>query len=85
MSQRVTEAELLARIERGERVESPEEMTEAYRDNLVHLMTMQADSARDRFRKIRARFRNGALVPLDPLDLPEGSEVEILVRPFPKN
>lgn len=36
-------------------------------------------------RKIRARFRNGALVPLDPLDLPEGSEVEILVRPVPKN
>ena len=44
MSQRVTEAELLARIERGERVESAEEMTEAYRDNLIHLMTMQADS-----------------------------------------
>jgi hypothetical protein len=36
-------------------------------------------------RKIRARFRNGALVPLVPLDLPEGSEVEILVRPVPKN
>ena len=44
MSQRVTEAELLARIERGERMESADEMTEAYRDNLVHLMTMQADS-----------------------------------------
>jgi ribonuclease HI len=36
-------------------------------------------------RKIRARFRNGALVPLVPLDLAEGSEVEILVRPVPKN
>src|SRR5258706_2208903 len=35
-------------------------------------------------RKIRARFRNGALVPLDPLDLAEGSEVEILVRPVSK-
>lgn len=35
-------------------------------------------------RKIRARFRNGALIPLDPLDLAEGSEVEILVRPVPK-
>jgi hypothetical protein len=35
-------------------------------------------------RKVRARFRNGALVPLDPLDLAEGSEVEILVRPIPK-
>ena len=31
-------------------------------------------------RKIRAQVRNGALVPLDPLDLPEGSEVELLVR-----
>jgi ribonuclease HI len=35
-------------------------------------------------RKIRARFRNGALVPLDPLDLAEGSEVELLVRPIIK-
>jgi len=35
-------------------------------------------------RKVRARFRNGALVPLDPLDLPEGSEVEIVVRPIVK-
>jgi ring-1,2-phenylacetyl-CoA epoxidase subunit PaaA len=39
-----TERELLARIERGERLESAEEMTPEYRDNLVHLMTMQADS-----------------------------------------
>jgi ribonuclease HI len=35
-------------------------------------------------RKVRARFRNGALVPLEPLDLAEGSEVEILVRPVAK-
>ena len=35
-------------------------------------------------RRIRARFRNGALVPIHPLDLPEGSEVEILVRPARK-
>jgi ribonuclease HI len=35
-------------------------------------------------RKIRARFRNGTLVPLDPLDLAEGSEVEILIRPIAK-
>jgi ribonuclease HI len=35
-------------------------------------------------RKIRARFRKGALVPLDPLDLAEGSEVELLVRPIVK-
>jgi ring-1,2-phenylacetyl-CoA epoxidase subunit PaaA len=38
------EARLLARIEAGERIESPDEMTEAYRENLIHLMTMQADS-----------------------------------------
>jgi ring-1,2-phenylacetyl-CoA epoxidase subunit PaaA len=44
MSGRVTETELLARIERGERIESAEEMTEAYKENLIHLMTMQADS-----------------------------------------
>jgi ribonuclease HI len=36
-------------------------------------------------RKVRAQFRNGALVPIDPLDLPEGSEVEILLRPLAKN
>jgi hypothetical protein len=36
-------------------------------------------------RKIRARFRNGALVPLEPLDLTEGSEVEIVLRPILKN
>ena len=31
-------------------------------------------------RKLRARVRNGALVPLEPLELAEGSEVEILIR-----
>jgi ribonuclease HI len=35
-------------------------------------------------RKIRARFRNGALIPIDPLDLSDGSEVEITVRPIIK-
>src|SRR5204862_6181464 len=30
--------------ERGERLESADEMTPVYRDHLVHLMTMQADS-----------------------------------------
>ena len=38
------EERLLARIQAGERIESPEEMTEEYRTSLVHLMTMQADS-----------------------------------------
>jgi len=32
-------------------------------------------------RKVRARFRNGVLVPLSPLDLPEGSEVELKIEP----
>ena len=36
--------EMVAKIERGERLESPEELTPAYREHLVHLMTMQADS-----------------------------------------
>jgi ring-1,2-phenylacetyl-CoA epoxidase subunit PaaA len=38
------ERRLLDRIQAGERIESPEDMTEDYRKNLVHLMTMQADS-----------------------------------------
>jgi len=37
-------AQMMARIERGERLEAAEEMTAEYRDALVHLMTMQADS-----------------------------------------
>jgi ring-1,2-phenylacetyl-CoA epoxidase subunit PaaA len=37
-------ARLAAKIERGERIESSEEMTEEYRESLIHLMTMQADS-----------------------------------------
>jgi ring-1,2-phenylacetyl-CoA epoxidase subunit PaaA len=40
----VSAAECLARIERGERIESVEEMTDEYRDALIHLMLMQADS-----------------------------------------
>ena len=40
----VTEERLLARIAAGERIESPEEMTDEYRTHLVNLMTMQADS-----------------------------------------
>jgi ring-1,2-phenylacetyl-CoA epoxidase subunit PaaA len=38
------EARLLARLERGERIEAVEEMTGEYRASLIHLMTMQADS-----------------------------------------
>ncbi|HKB26539.1 MAG TPA: Phenylacetic acid catabolic protein [Methylomirabilota bacterium] len=36
--------EMLAKIESGVRLESAQEMTAEYRENLVHLMTMQADS-----------------------------------------
>jgi ribonuclease HI len=36
-------------------------------------------------RKLRAQVRNGGLHLLDPLDLPENTEVEILLRPAPKN
>jgi ring-1,2-phenylacetyl-CoA epoxidase subunit PaaA len=38
------DSEFLTRLERGERIESPDEMTEDYRENLIHLMLMQADS-----------------------------------------
>lgn len=34
--------------------------------------------------KIRARFRSGILYPLEDVDLPDGAEVEILLRPAPK-
>ncbi len=44
MSDSDKHARLLARIERGERIESPDDMTHEYRANLIHLMTMQADS-----------------------------------------
>src|SRR5919197_3929647 len=38
------QTQMMARIERGERLEAAEEMTAEYREALVHLMTMQADS-----------------------------------------
>ncbi len=38
------EATIMTRIAHGSRLESADEMTAAYRDDLVHLMTMQADS-----------------------------------------
>lgn len=41
---RGTHARLLARIAAGQNVEAQDEMTPVYRENLVHLMTMQADS-----------------------------------------
>ncbi len=44
MSEEGKAARLLAKIQAGERIESPDEMTEDYRGHLVHLMTMQADS-----------------------------------------
>jgi ring-1,2-phenylacetyl-CoA epoxidase subunit PaaA len=44
MTQKTLEERMMARILAGERIESPEEMTEEYRANLIHLMTMQADS-----------------------------------------
>jgi ribonuclease HI len=36
-------------------------------------------------RKLRAQVRNGGLHLLEPLDLPENTEVEILLRPVPKS
>jgi len=36
--------DMMAKIDRGVRLESAAEMTGEYRDNLIHLLTMQADS-----------------------------------------
>jgi ribonuclease HI len=36
-------------------------------------------------KKVRARYRSGILYPLEDLDLPDGAEVEILIRPLPKS
>src|SRR6266496_2658003 len=38
------DATMTDKIARGVRLESPDEMTPEYRQDLVHLMTMQADS-----------------------------------------
>jgi hypothetical protein len=43
-----------------------------------------APAAKPQPQKIRARVRNGALVPLDALDLPESAEVEISIRRISK-
>ncbi|TCP56051.1 ring-1,2-phenylacetyl-CoA epoxidase subunit PaaA [Tumebacillus sp. BK434] len=44
LSELEKEQQLLEKIASGETIESPEEMTEEYRENLIHLMLMQADS-----------------------------------------
>jgi len=41
---RTRHARLLARLAAGERIEAGDEMSDVYRENLIHLMTMQADS-----------------------------------------
>ncbi len=40
----ILEQEMMAKIETGQPLEKPEEMTEEYRGHLMHLMLMQADS-----------------------------------------
>jgi ring-1,2-phenylacetyl-CoA epoxidase subunit PaaA len=44
MTEGEREERFLARIQAGECIEAPEDMTDGYRAALVHLMTMQADS-----------------------------------------
>jgi ribonuclease HI len=36
-------------------------------------------------RKVRARFRSGILYPLEDLDIPDGAEVDVLIRLLPKS
>ena len=40
----VSVEQCLATIDRGDRLESAAEMSEEYRQSLIHLLTMQADS-----------------------------------------
>lgn len=44
----------------------------------------EARSSKPEARKIHARYRSGILYPLEDLDLPDGAEVEILLRALPK-
>lgn len=44
----------------------------------------EARSSKPEVRKIHARYRSGILYPLEDLDLPDGAEVEILLRALPK-
>lgn len=44
MTPQEKESRLLEKISRGETVESEDEMTEEYREHLIHLMLMEADS-----------------------------------------
>jgi hypothetical protein len=41
----------------------------------------ESRGARQRGRVLRARVQDGALVPAEPLGLPEGSEVRIKIEP----
>jgi ribonuclease HI len=40
-------------------------------------------TAKPQVRKLRANYRNGAFHPVTPLDLPDGTEVEVSIRPIP--
>jgi ribonuclease HI len=44
----------------------------------------EARSAKPEPHKFRARFRSGVLYLLEDVDLPDGAEVEVLIRPIPK-
>ena len=45
---------------------------------------LETTSSRTEPRRIRARFRSGVLYLLEDVDLPDGTEVEILIRPLRK-
>ena len=53
----------------------------ATRPNSSHATPSFASAHSQAGRTIRAHVKNGALYPNEPLDLPEGSEVEIEIRP----
>jgi hypothetical protein len=42
--------------------------------------SMTRSTSKSEPRRIRARFANGVLIPIEPLDLPEGTEIAIEFR-----
>lgn len=53
-------------------------------ENKTATLKSEKQGANSASRKLRAIYRNGGLHLLGPLDLPENTEVEILLRPAPK-
>jgi Protein of unknown function DUF104 len=60
-------------------------MDEANGKSAASTASSEARAPRSEAIKVRARFRSGILYPLEDINLPDGAEVEILLRPTPKS